>query len=741
MRFDALLPRPRRLERLPGRCRLGPRLRLAGAGAARLPVGRLGRWLDGQGWSEDPGAASELRLELDDLAGHGAEGFLLAGHEGGCRLSAAAPAGLSRGLALLGQLQERPGAALDGGAFRVEDAPVLAWRGLLLDTARHRPPVSELLALLDDLAEHRLNGFHWHFCDDQGWSVPLPGAPLPGSPEDAYTEGEVAAVLARARELDLTVMPELDLPGHVLALLEARPGLGCTGGPYARGTGWGVYDDVLCLGRPGLLAELEPWLEGLLALFDSPVIHLGGDEAPATRWADCPRCRARVRELGLPGPAALQGVFAAELAAWLERRGRRLAAWDDLQERGAPPGTRLFAWRGTEALRRALRGGHETVACPMEPCYLDRYPGAEPGQPRAIGGRLDWRECRTFEPLSGLDPSEAALVVGGQACLWSEYVEDGATLRERLLPRLAALAEAMWSGPAGREDFPERLARHLPRLGRLGRTPRLDPPLEAPARWLLTGGELRLPLAGTLPGSRIEVLEEDGGAGSAEAARVEEDARGHRWLRLPAPAGRGERAWRLETALGDLRSRAVELRVESCDPVPGATPAGQAPGLEARWFGCAAPDWRALRWTGPAFPLERARMLEAPPTGADPCPGARPSRAGAETPVTPPLPPLADEGPRPGLRLAGWLRLAGTRTGHLGCEGGELARLWLGGRLLVDHDGFRPAQEAFAPVSLGPGLHALVLEVLDLRGGALRFGWRGEDGSLEEFRPDELLRP
>lgn len=744
MRFDALLPRPRLLERLPGTVDFGPRLRIAGKALASLPAGRLERWLTARGWAVDPAARDELRLERVEDRELGEEGFRVLGDGGRLRIEAGGAAGLSHGLSLLAQLQEAPGAALRGAAFRVEDAPRHAWRGLQLDTARHRPAQEELLALLDDLAEHRLNAFHWHFCDDQGWSLPLPGALLPVPAEEAYSANEVDEVLARARELGLAVLPELDLPGHVRALLRARPELGCTGGPYGPARGWGVFEDVLCLGRPDLLAELEPWLAGLLARFDSPVIHLGGDEAPATRWAACPRCRARMAEHGLDRPEALQGRFAADLADWLGRRGRRLAAWDDLQERGAPPGTRLFAWRGQDAVQRAARAGFETVACPMDSCYFDRYPGAEPGQPRAIGGRLDWRKARAFDPLAGLARQDAARVIGGQACLWSEYVEDGATLRERLQPRLAALAEALWCGPAGTDDFPARLALHLPRLARQGRTPRLDPPLEVPVRWITAGGGLRLPLAAGLPGSRIEIRAVAAASQSgfptatiADGARIENDAADRAWLLLPPPAPGSARAWRVFARLGELESRPVDVELAARPLTSGEAPEGLRPGLLARWFGCASPDWNRRRWIGPPFVVEAARFLHPLETGAEPCDGAAAAVA-ADGPSTPPLPPLADEGPRLGLRLEGRLVLAEPRVGHLGCEGGELARLWLGGELLLDHDGFRPAQAAFAPVALGAGAHRIVFEMLDLRRGALRFGWRAAGGELEDFRPGEL---
>lgn len=360
-----------------------------------------------------------------------------------------------------------PDAAWTLPCVRIADAPRFAYRGMHLDVARHFFPTEEVKRYIDIMAVHKLNTLHWHLTDDQGWRIEIKRYPrltevgsvrkstvvgkdwdrYDGVPHGGYyTQDEIRDVVAYAADRGITVIPEVDLPGHMLAALTAYPELGCTGGPYEVWGRWGVADDVLCVGREETFEFIEGVLAEVLELFPSEYIHIGGDECPTKMWERCPACRARMVAEGLTRPRQLQGYATARIERFLLERGRRLIGWDEMLDGGVTPTAVVMSWRGTEGGVRAARQGNEVVMAPTTHCYFDYYQTADTvGEPLAWGGCLPVEQVYSLDPLEGLSADERRFVRGVQANLWTEYIADFEQAQYMLLPRLSALAEVAWS--------------------------------------------------------------------------------------------------------------------------------------------------------------------------------------------------------------------------------------------------------------------------------------------------------
>ena len=351
-----------------------------------------------------------------------------------------------------------------------------AWRGLLLDEARHFFGKDAVKALLERMAEHGLNVFHWHLTDDQGWRPDLPGMPelvrfgamrasSPRPGEDAssdgvpygpffYTARDIREIVDFAGALGIRVVPEIDLPGHVRALLAAHPELACEGAEFPREPlcTWGVCEDVLCAGSDEAVDFCGRVLEAVCDLFPSEFVHLGGDECPTARWRSCPRCRERIRAEGLPDEAALQGWLTRRLAEKLAARGRRTVVWNEALRRGGlPPSAVVQVWCGNPAAEAAAaaRKGHDVVLSPVQETYFT-LPEGRPGDPYRYrawvlenGWTLPADRVRAFDPFSFVPPDLAGRVLGGECCAWSESIHDRAELEYKVLGRLAAFGEAL----------------------------------------------------------------------------------------------------------------------------------------------------------------------------------------------------------------------------------------------------------------------------------------------------------
>ena len=369
-----------------------------------------------------------------------------------------------------------PDAAWEVPCVKIADAPRFAYRGMHLDVARHFFSVDEVKRYIDVMAIHKLNTLHWHLTDDQGWRIEIKRYPeltavgsirkatvvrkewgtYDGTPYGGfYTQDEIRDVVKYAADRGVTVIPEIDLPGHMLAALTAYPELGCTGGPYEVWGRWGVADDVLCPGREKTFEFLEGVLTEVMELFPSEYIHIGGDECPKVRWEKCPRCQAKIRQLGLKDDGEhtaehyLQSYVTDRIGKFLAQHGRRIIGWDEILEGRAPSDAVVMSWRGSEGGIAAAKLGHDVIMTPKSHFYFDYYQSLDTdAEPFGIGGYIPMEQVYSYDPaFPELTPEQQKHILGVQANLWTEYVLSDEHLEYMLLPRLAALSEVQWCLP------------------------------------------------------------------------------------------------------------------------------------------------------------------------------------------------------------------------------------------------------------------------------------------------------
>ena len=369
-----------------------------------------------------------------------------------------------------------PDAAWEVPCVKIADAPRFAYRGMHLDVARHFFSLDEVKRYIDVMAIHKLNTLHWHLTDDQGWRIEIKRYPeltavgsirkatvvrkewgtYDGTPYGGfYTQDEIRDVVKYAADRGVTVIPEIDLPGHMLAALTAYPELGCTGGPYEVWGRWGVADDVLCPGREKTFEFLEGVLTEVMELFPSEYIHIGGDECPKVRWEKCPRCQAKIRQLGLKDDGEhtaehyLQSYVTDRIGKFLARHGRRIIGWDEILEGRAPSDAVVMSWRGSEGGIAAAKLGHDVIMTPNSHFYFDYYQSLDTdAEPFGIGGYIPMEQVYSYDPaFPELTPEQQRHILGVQANLWTEYVLSDEHLEYMLLPRLAALSEVQWCLP------------------------------------------------------------------------------------------------------------------------------------------------------------------------------------------------------------------------------------------------------------------------------------------------------
>ena len=423
---------------------------------------------------------SGLRLVVDKTLER--EAYRLAVDASGIRLSAASFNGFLYGVETLKQLlptqiyapKTTEGIAWNVPFVTIDDAPRYAYRGMHLDVSRHFFEVAEVKRYLDIMAMHKLNVMHWHLTDDQGWRLEIkryPELTSIGSKRKGtvirkqwnnsdhipyggfYTQDEVREVVAYAHNLGIEVIPEIDLPGHMLGVLAAYPELGCTGGPYEVWQRWGVSDDVLCVGNERSFELLENVLTEVMELFPSTLIHIGGDECPKVRWTTCPKCQKRIKDLGIKGDGKhsaehfLQSYVTERVGKFLADHGRRAIGWDEILEGKAPADAVIMSWRGSEGGIAAAKNGHDVIMTPNTHCYFDHYQSLDvAAEPFAIGGYLPVEQVYSFDgKFPELSDEERSHILGVQANLWTEYVKTNEHLEYMLLPRLAALSEVQWT--------------------------------------------------------------------------------------------------------------------------------------------------------------------------------------------------------------------------------------------------------------------------------------------------------
>jgi len=433
----------------------------------------------------------------------------------GATIAAARRAGLFYGAMSLWQLatpDEAKGAA-DIPAAAIEDAPRFAWRGLMVDSARHIQSIDTLKAVLDAMAAHKLNTFHWHLVDDQGWRLEIKKYPKltavgawrtdPGAARaypkygGFYTQGQVRDLVAYAAARNITIVPEIETPGHALAPIVAYPELGSAPPDASKMGDWGVFPWLYNV-DDATFAFLDDVLNEVMDLFPSTFIHVGGDEAIKDQWKANPAIQARMKALGLKDEHELQSWFIQRVGQTLEKRGRRLIGWDEILEGGLAPNATVMSWRGIDGAIAAARAGHDTVLSPHPTLYLDNRQSVSPDEPTGRGRVVSLKDVYGFDPApSQLSADERKHVLGVQANVWTEHMQTDARMQAMAFPRAVALAERGWTPEAsvGWDDFARRLPAEMARLKILGVTADTVPFEPQPTLSEGEGGKTRLALS------------------------------------------------------------------------------------------------------------------------------------------------------------------------------------------------------------------------------------------------------
>ncbi|WP_223034691.1 glycoside hydrolase family 20 protein [Hanstruepera marina] len=378
--------------------------------------------------------------------------------------------------------------------LNIEDAPRFPYRGMHLDVARHMFSVEFIKKYIDALALLKINTFHWHLTDDQGWRIEIKEYPklqevsayreqtLIGHFSDQpnaydgkryggyYTQEDIKEVVAYAQKHHITVIPEIEMPGHARAAIAAYPELGCTGDSIKVAQTWGVFEDIFCAGKDNTFNFLETVLDEVVELFPSNYIHIGGDEAPKTHWKQCPDCQNRIKEEGLKNEHELQSYFIQRIEKYLNSKGKQIIGWDEILEGGLAPNATVMSWRGTNGAVEAAKENHNVIMTPTSHCYFDYYQSTNEGEPLAIGGYLPLEKVYGFNPIpEELNQDESQYVLGVQGNLWTEYIPTERQVEYMVFPRILAMSEVAWSNSENKnyEDFVNRVEEFNKRLDAL----------------------------------------------------------------------------------------------------------------------------------------------------------------------------------------------------------------------------------------------------------------------------------
>jgi len=497
-----LIPMPVAVRRAPGAFTLTretPLIVEADDGGALVAARVFAEWLErtttialkprgATGGDDLPGTIRfVLRPARSDLAD---EAYTLDVAVDGVRVVARDTRGLLYGATTLWQLAGTRTARdrIEIPAVAIADAPRFHWRGLMLDSARHYLPPASIERILDQMAQLKLNTLHWHLTDDQGWRLEIKAHPrlveigawrVPAGPAHAarrdangepvriggyYTHDDVRRIVHYAAERGIAVVPEIDMPGHAQAAIAAYPELG-TGSTPGVSSSWGVHTQLFNV-EESTFAFLEDVLDEVVALFPGPYVHVGGDEAAKDRWRASPRVQARMRELGIADEVALQAYFTRRIEALLAARGRRLIGWDEILDGPLPEAATVMSWRGPAGAVAAARRGHDVVMAPSPELYFDHYQSDRAEEPPGRPVVVTLADVYAYEPIpDGLDEAAAAHVLGAQAQLWSEHLRTAERVEYAAFPRVAALAERVWS-PRATRDFASFAARIPAQLAR-----------------------------------------------------------------------------------------------------------------------------------------------------------------------------------------------------------------------------------------------------------------------------------
>lgn len=444
-----------------------------------------------KGLKDGETAKHAINLGLDaDIANK--EGYVLTTTSEGIQINGQTENGVFYGCQTLRKSipAEAQGVDILLPAGSIKDEPRFTYRGMHLDVCRHFFPLEFIKEYIDLLALHNMNTFHWHLTDDQGWRIEIKKYPKlteVGSKRNCtvvgkarsgkydnipyggfYTQEQAKEIVKYAQERYITVIPEVDLPGHMLAALAAYPDMGCTGGPYKVSPDWGIFEDVLCIGNEQSMQFLEDVMAEITEIFSSKLVHIGGDEAPRTRWAKCPKCQARIKAEGLKtdkqhtAEDRLQSYCMTRIEKFLNSKGRQIIGWDEILEGDVAPNATVMSWRGTSGGIKAAQMGHDVIMTPNLYCYFDYLQTADSkDEPLGIGGYVPVEKVYSLDPTAALTEEQAKHILGAQANLWTEYIATTEHAEYMILPRMAALAEVQWTQPEKKDyaDFTQRLPR------------------------------------------------------------------------------------------------------------------------------------------------------------------------------------------------------------------------------------------------------------------------------------------
>ncbi|HQE81805.1 MAG TPA: beta-N-acetylhexosaminidase [Candidatus Hydrogenedentes bacterium] len=507
-----LIPLPAQMEAKPGRFGINAETAIvydANAAGAEAAAGALAEYLRPPMQlplpvraGESPAASTIFFGSGEGLEQADGEGYRLTVTPEGVVVHARAAAGLFYGAQTLRQLlppqafarEAASSPAWSAPCVEIMDRPRFAWRGMMVDTARHFMPKEFLKKYIDVMAMHKFNRLHLHLTDDQGWRVEIKKYPKltevgawraetqVGKPRGGeytfdgirhggfYTQDDIRELVAYAAARHVTLVPEIEMPGHAQAAIASYPELGCTGEQLPVRTRWGVNENVFNVEESTILF-LQDVLSEVLELFPGEFIHIGGDECPKKQWKESPRVQERMRELGIETENAMQSWFIGRMDAFLTERGRRLIGWDEILEGGLAPGATVMSWRGIDGGIAAAKANHDVVMAPTTHTYFDYYQSKNESEPLAIGGFLPIERVYEFEPVpSQLSEMEARHILGAQAQMWTEYIKTPEYLEYMAFPRECAMAEVVWTLRERREfgGFMQRLRIHLERLAALG---------------------------------------------------------------------------------------------------------------------------------------------------------------------------------------------------------------------------------------------------------------------------------
>ena len=652
------------------------------------------------------------------------EGYRLAISPTGVILRHSGDAGRAYGLETLQQLVDaapRPDGRPVLGAMTIADAPRFGWRGLHLDVGRHFQPVSFIKRTLDLMALYKLNTFHWHLTEDQGWRIEIKKYPRltevascrretilaknfepyvgDGTPHCGfYTQEEIREVVAYAQARHITVVPEIEMPGHSVAALAAYPELACTPGPFEVMTIWGVSDDIYCPSE-ATFTFLQDVLTEVLALFPSPFIHIGGDEAPKVRWKASPLAQSVIKAEGLKDEHELQSWFIRRIDRWLTERDRRLIGWDEILEGGLAPGAAVMSWRGVSGGIAAAMAGHDVVMTPTSHLYFDYYQGDARFEPLAIGGLLTLDQVYRYEPVPDtLTAAQATHILGAQGNIWTEYLKTPAQVEYMMFPRALALAELTWSPKAVRSwpSFEARLPHALRTLDRLGVNYRRPHVVGLEADALTLDAQVTVPLSVPLAGATIRYTldgTDPTAASPAYATPLQLDVTTE-GVRVTARAFTADGAASPPRA-ATFRRTSYRDAVEVADAVPG---------LRLDYHEA------SLRTTAPLDTMRPLRSEVAPAIG-------RPAGARAEGYA---------------LVLEGLITVPADALYEFGLTSDDGSTLVVGESMVVDNDGLHGPEERTGMVALRAGAHPITVRYFQAGGGAeLRLRVRAAGGAWQ----------